>query len=217
MHRKEIRSMTTDTVESKKFDFVVNLTTESYDDIINKVDEYLQFLDTKRYNIVKLARSLYILRKYEDRVKRYKEYRDNVKLSLDECNHLYHYIKDSVLKFLQKPVDGSNVYLYSPLVNKWIVISPHGYMWLIYGSAQKQIHLVGQYIAELIDEYETLIDLKNGLEFVNKIFIQLGYDSDGHILANTFKDEEFYTNYKKLIDMVEERGMRLRHGDLFSD
>ena len=193
----------------QKYDFNVNLATDDLKSIIKKVDAYLDFLDGKRYNIIAIARAIYHLRKFAERIHRYKNYHENRILTEAECDHAYRYIKESALKFLQKPVEGTNVYLYSSLVDTWIVVSPKGYLWLIYGTIQNQIHTIAQYVEEILSEHENVIDLKNCVEFINKIFVQTGYTSEDPILVSIFKDEHFVEQYTKLLELVDEESVHV--------
>ncbi len=183
---------------------------EDLEEIKYKIDGFFYFLNTKRYNTIMLAKSIYTLRMQVERICRYREYGNYKNLSSTDCDDLWQYVHDCTLEFLSKPVEGSDIYLYSALTNGWIVVSPGGHLWLIYGDTVRQIHLLGRYLLSIINENPNLLELKQAKEFTDKFVSTLSFIENKPLLSILIDDENFMQCYEYIHNAINKESARDR-------
>lgn len=181
----------------------VDPTTDTFNEIKTKIDSLLEFLDTKRYNIVTISKSLYSLHRQFERISRYKVYGNYKNLTETECDTIVQYAHNAILEFLKKPVEGFDIYLHIPLTNNWTVVSPKGYLWMIYGDTLKQIHVLGKYLLSVVEEEPTLLELKQAKEFADRLLTIEAYYENKSILEMIIEDKNFLNAYKKILDNIK--------------
>ena len=181
---------------------------DNLEDIKKQVDMFLSFLDTKRYNIVTLSKSLYNLRSQAERICRYKEYGNYEHLSDIDCDDLLDYVNNEIIKFLSKPVEGSNIYLYVTATNSWIIVSPAGYLWLITGDTLKQIHLLGKYLLSIVNENPSLLEFKQAKEFADKFLAMMFFIENKPLFSILLEDDGFMEGYKYICNAISEKSSR---------
>ena len=189
----------------EQYKFNIDPYEDSIDTIKNKINELLEFLDTKRHNIIALAESLYLLFKKVDRICRYKDHNTYKNLTDEDCERLKIYIQNRIEEFLKKPVEDSNMYDYVPLSNKWVVVSPHGFLWLIYGDTEQQIQIVSDYLLSIINENPSIIEYKLALEFVDKFLIIMSTLNNQSVIPISLSNDNLIKSYRAVLNIINKK------------
>ena len=191
--------------------FNVDLANDDKSSIISEIDKTVNSLNHETSCLLHLTTSLYNIRKFGDRINRYRDFLNNTKLTMEDCTHIAQYCKEIVLSFLQTPLtDFKNVYQYDPTTDRWIIVSPTGYLWLIYGDRARKIRITGKYLHSLIvDDNILLTDLKNALAFTNRCVSALFINQNSApFLTDLLMDTFFIEQYQKLITIIKAESAR---------